>query len=110
MKNSFVGAAVLLLAGGWCLGQQSAINSPSLSPNQNQILTGETGYYPPPAPSFDGGVPDASDRVSGMPANATTLHPGSGPLQPQPTAGQKTTPAPRSKRSSRTSKSAKSQQ
>ena len=88
MRYLVFGAAVLLLAAGPCLGQQSTIDSPSLSPNQNQILTGEKGHSSPPSPSFDGGVPDASDRVSGTPANVNTMQPSTAP----PAAAEPTSP------------------
>ena len=73
MKNLLHAASVLLLA-GLATAQTGAMNSMSGSTNQNQMLTGETAHSVPPAPVFTGGVPDAGDRVSGTPANATTMH------------------------------------
>jgi hypothetical protein len=71
MKNLLYAAAVLLLTG---LATAQTINSMSGSTNQNQTLTGATAHPFPPAPGFSGGAPDAGDRVSGTPANATTMH------------------------------------
>jgi hypothetical protein len=76
MKNFLLAAAALLLASGWCLAQQNTINSPSFSPNQNQLLTGQSGHQVPPAPLFYGGVPETGDRVSGTPANANPMRQG----------------------------------
>jgi hypothetical protein len=73
MKNLLHAASVLLLA-GLATAQTGAMNSMSGATNQNQTLTGETAYSFPPAPGFTGGAPDAGDRVSGTPANATTMH------------------------------------
>ncbi len=73
MKNLWHAASVLLLA-GVATAQTGAINSMSGSTNQNQTLTGQTAHPVPPAPVFTGGAPDAGDRVSGTPANATTMH------------------------------------
>jgi hypothetical protein len=73
MKNLWHTASVLLLA-GVATAQTGAINSMSGSTNQNQTLTGETAHPFPPAPVFTSGAPDAGDRVSGTPANATTMH------------------------------------
>ncbi len=73
MKNLLYAAAVLLLT-GLATAQTGAMNSMSGSTNQNQTLTGETAHPFPPAPGFNGGAPDAGDRVSGTPANATTMH------------------------------------
>jgi hypothetical protein len=71
MKNLLYAAAVLLLTG---LATAQTMNSMSGSTNQNQTLTGATAHPFPPAPGFSGGAPDAGDRVSGTPANATTMH------------------------------------
>ncbi len=73
MKNLLYAAAVLLLT-GLATAQTRAMNSMSGSTNQNQALTGQTAHPFPPAPAFNGGAPDAGDRVSGAPANATTMH------------------------------------
>jgi hypothetical protein len=113
MKYFFFGAVVLLLASRWCPAQQNTINSMSLSANQNQVLTGQTGHQAPPQPSFYGGVPDTSDRVSGTPANANPMRQGyasPAPAQPAepstavflPAAGQKTpAPAPKANKTSK---------
>ncbi len=82
MKN-FLFAAALLLVSGWCLAQQNTINSPSFSPNQNQLLTGQSGYQVPPAPLFYGGVPETGDRVSGTAANANPMRQGIVPPPPE---------------------------
>jgi hypothetical protein len=73
MKNLLHAASIVLL-GGVAAAQTGAINSMSSSTNQNQTLTGQTVHPFPPAPGFSGGAPDAGDRVSGTPANATTMH------------------------------------
>jgi hypothetical protein len=73
MKNLLQAASVLLLA-GLATAQNGAMNSMSASTSQNQMLTGVTAHSVPPAPVFTGGVPDAGDRVSGTPANVTTMH------------------------------------
>jgi hypothetical protein len=73
MKNLSHAASVLLLA-GLAAAQTEAMNSMSASTTQNQTLTHQTGHSFPPAPVFSGGAPDAADRVSGTPANATTMH------------------------------------
>jgi hypothetical protein len=73
MKNLWHAASVLLLA-GLATAQTGTINSMSGATVQNQMLTGETGHSFPPAPTFTGGAPDAGDRVSGTPANATTMY------------------------------------
>ena len=116
MRNFFFGAAALLLASCFCLGQQTTVNSMSPSPNQNQVLTGETGHSAPPSPGFAGGVPDATDRVAGTPGNANVMRlvnapPVSGePNTPGmavflPAAGQNTpVTAPRANAVSRTSR------
>jgi hypothetical protein len=83
MKTLLHAVSVFLLA-GLATAQTGAMNSMSGSTNQNQTLTGETGHSFPPAPAFTGGAPDAGDRVSGTPANATTMHLESGLM----TAGQ----------------------
>ncbi|MGA2961986.1 MAG: hypothetical protein ABSD96_09955 [Candidatus Korobacteraceae bacterium] len=88
MKNLLHAASVLLLAGA-AMAQSGAMNSMSASTNQNQTLTGLTAHPFPPAPGFSGGAPDAGDRVSGTPANATTMHMESESM----TAGQITPPA-----------------
>jgi hypothetical protein len=73
MRN-LLGAASILLLVGSAAAQTGVINSPSGSTYQNQQLTGTTGQSAPPAPLFNGGDPGAEDRVSGTPANATTMH------------------------------------
>ncbi len=73
MRNLLHAASILLLMGS-AAAQTGVINSPSVSTYQNQQLTGTTGQSAPPAPSFNGGEPGAEDRVSGTPANATTMH------------------------------------
>lgn len=79
MKKLWYAAPIFLLAGmaaaqiGAAAGT-GTINSMSGSTNQNQALTGTTGHSIPPAPVSDGGEPSAEDRVSGTPANATTMH------------------------------------
>ena len=121
MRNFFFGAAALLLASCFCLGQRTTINSMSPSPNQNQILTGVTGHSSPPSPGFAGGVPDASDRVSGTPGNANVMRmvnapPASGePNTPGmavflPAAGQNTpAAAPKTNRTNRRTRRSKPQ-
>ncbi len=74
MKNLLHAAALVLLLAGLATAQNGAMNSMSASTSQNQTLTGETAHSVPPAPIFTGGAPDAGDRVSGTPANATTMH------------------------------------
>jgi hypothetical protein len=73
MKNLLHAASILLLA-GVAAAQTGAMNSMSGSTTQNQVLTGETGHAFPPQPVLNGGEPGADDRVSGTPANATTMH------------------------------------
>jgi hypothetical protein len=73
MKNLLYAASILLLT-GLATAQTGVMNSMSGSTNQNQTLTGETAHPFSPAPGFSGGAPDAGDRVSGTPANTTTMH------------------------------------
>ena len=82
--NKLLHAVSVLLLAGLATAQTGAMNGMSASTNQNQTLTGETGHSFAPAPVFTGGAADAGDRVSGTPANATTMH-----LESEsPTAGQ----------------------
>jgi hypothetical protein len=73
MKNLLYAASILLLT-GVAAAQSGTINSMSGATVQNQMLTGATGRSFPPEPVLNGGEPSAEDRVSGTPANATTMH------------------------------------
>ena len=88
MRSLFFGVAAVLLAGCFCMAQQTTVNSMSPSPNQNQVLTGEIGHSAPPSPGFAGGVADASDRVSGTPGNAIVMRSVNAP----PAVGEPNTP------------------
>ena len=73
MRNLLRIVSIILLAGS-AMAQTDAMNSMSDGTTQNQRLTGVTGHTSPPQPISGGGQPDADDRVSGTPANATTMH------------------------------------
>ena len=73
MRNLLPIVSIILLAGS-AMAQSHAVNSMSDGTTQNQRLTGITGHTSPPQPILNGGEPDAGDRVSGTPANATTMH------------------------------------
>lgn len=78
MKTHLSAALLTIMLATTAVAQNQTINSMSAGATQNQTLTGQTGHYVPPGPMFNGGAPDSGDRVSGTPANATTMHQESG--------------------------------